>query len=462
MRLSERERSSTIQDMTGFTGSDWRFIGLASLTLVPLVLVLFFGVGANSPVVVAVVTGLAIIAAAFFLSWATEGMETVVPQSVALALLALIEVAPEYTFEVILAYRQQTGLAAASMTGANRLLLGLGWPLIFFVAYLAARRRGVPFSGIRLDYRNAPEILALSVATLYAFVMVVKRSFSLVDSAILVLIYILYIVLALRTGRKTEKGDAREWAERSLPADASSGDADVDKDEDEDVDKDEDEDEVGVAARLKELRGPRKWIAVGAFLAAGAFILYAGAERFIDALLQVGRTLNISEFILIQWVAPFLSEFPESLTAFIWAGMIVFASKGLSNLISSKLNQWTLLIAAIPIAYSVGLGHAAAVPLNTQVADELFLTAAQSVFGMALLLTLRFGLWEATALVILFFVQFFIPVEGIRVIIGWVYLASAAGVIVLRWRKVRLFVELRGPTRTERDGEEASTGDGTP
>lgn len=404
----------------GYTRSDWRKIALASLTLIPLALVVFFHVGVESPVVVAAVTGLSIIAAAFFLSWATEALETVVAQSVALALLALVEVAPEYTFEVILAYRRQTELASASMTGANRLLLGLGWPMIFFVAYLSSRRRGQAWSSIRLDERNAPEILFLLVATLYAFVIVLKHSFSLIDSAILILMYVLYIVLALRTShKKRQQADGEETEE------------------------DDEEEDVGVAAHTKQLTGARKWIAIGSFLVAGAFILYAGAERFIDALLQVGRSLHVSEFILIQWIAPFLSEFPESLTAFIWASTIVLAGRGLSNLISSKLNQWTLLIAAIPIAYSVSFGHAAVVPLDAQVTDEIFLTAAQSVFGMALLLTFRFGLWEATALAVLFLAQFFMPVEGIRLIIAWVYLALAVGFLLLNWRKVRLFKELR-------------------
>ena len=413
---------------SGYTRSDWRKIALASVTLIPLALVVFFHVGVGSPVVVVAVTGLSIVAAAFFLSWATEALETVVAQSVALALLALVEVAPEYTFEVILAYRRQTGLASASMTGANRLLLGLGWPMIFFVAYLSSRRRGQAWSSIRLDERNAPEILFLLVATLYAFVIVLKHSFSLIDSAILILMYVLYIVLALRTSRK--QGQQAEDGEET--------------------EEDDEDDDVGVAAHTKQLTGARKWIAIGSFLVAGAFILYAGAERFIDALLQVGRSLHVSEFILIQWIAPFLSEFPESLTAFIWASMIVLAGRGLSNLISSKLNQWTLLIAAIPIAYSVSFGHAAVVPLDAQVTDEIFLTAAQSVFGMALLLTFRFGLWEATALAVLFLVQFFMPVEGIRLIIAWLYLALAAGFLLLNWRKVRLFKELRTVVATRK------------
>lgn len=428
--------SSKIQEpmkeaRTGYTYSDWLFIGLATFTVLPLILVVFFGLGAHSSWLVALVTGVAIIAAAFFLSWATEALETVVPQAVALAILALIEIAPEYTIEIILAYRKQIDLASASMTGANRLLLGIGWPLIMFIAYVSARRQGRSFTHIQLSTRNVPEIVCLLLATIYAFVMVLKRTFSLLDSAILIGIYIMYVVLAFRSGRE------ETLSSKSKTKTEEAHELDQAKDEDEDDDAD-----IGIAANTKRLPGLQRGLVIGCFLLLGAFILYAGAERFIDAILSIGQGLNVSEFVLIQWVAPFLSEMPESLTAFIWAGMIVLAAKGLSNMVSAKLNQWTLLIATIPLAYSVGVGHLAAVPLTAQVTDELFLTAAQSLFGLALLLTLRFGLREAIALLVLFFAQFFIPVESIRLLIAWFYIALAGLFLVFNWRNIRLFEEM--------------------
>jgi len=435
----------------GYTRSDLLFMGLAALTVLPLILVVFFGLGAHSSWLVALVTGVAIIAAAFFLSWATEALETVVPQAVALAILALIEIAPEYTIEIILAHRQQITLASASMTGANRLLLGIGWPLIMFIAYVSARRKGESFTQIQLGVRNVPEILCLLLATGYGFVMVIKRSFSLLDSCVLVGIYATYVVLAFRSGRK----NTRVQEESS-----EQGESMKESEQDEDDDAD-----IGVAASTKHLPGLQRGIVIGCFLLVGAFILSTGAERFIDAILQIGRGLQVSDFVLLQWIAPFLSEVPESLTAFIWAGMIVFAAKGLSNMVSAKLNQWTLLIATIPIAYSTGVGHLATVPLTVQVTDELFLTAAQSLFGLVLLLTLRFGLREATALLVLFFAQFFIPLESIRLIIAWVYIALSVLFFTFNWRNIRLFGAVRdlisatpAPSKKRRnEGETRST-----
>ncbi|GGO33301.1 hypothetical protein [Deinococcus humi] len=415
-----------------FTRGDWLTIAVAALTLVPFSLVRFSGLAQGHPLLISLVLGMAIIAAAFFLSWATEGLETVVPQSVALALLALIEVAPEYAFEVLLAYRGQTELAAASMTGANRLLLGLGWPLIMVVAFLSARRKGQRFTEIQLDARNAPELLFLLLASLYAFVLVVKRSFSLFDSAILIAIYVAYILTAFRQSKRrpAPAGVLTETDRRSNSA--------ASREPPEDTDEGDEGADIGVAARLKHLPPATRTPVIILFLLAGAYVLLFGAEPFIDAVLQVARQMGVSQFILIQWVAPFLSEFPESLTAFIWAGMIVFAGKGLSNLISSKLNQWTLLIAAIPLAYSVGRGHIASLPLTAQSVDEVFLTAAQSLFGLSLLLTFRFTLRGALLLAGLFLMQFFIPVEGVHVALGWLYLALTAGFLLLNRRKLHL------------------------
>ena len=406
----ERRQSTALQ-RGGYTAADWRWIGLTTLATVLFVAARFFGMGSGSPMLSASAMGLAIVAASFFLSWGVEALETAMPLAVALAILALIEVAPEYTIEAVLAFRQQTTLAAASMTGANRLLLGLGWPMILFVAWGSARRRGQRLTEIALDDREIVTVLFLLAASLYAFVIVAKSTLSVVDSTVLILLYVLYVLGALRTGTAEEHG--------------------------------EEEVEMGIAARTKALPPLARWIVTTVYLGIGAFILYFGAEPFIEAIIQVARGIGVQEFVLIQWIAPFLSEFPESLTAFVWAAMITAAAMGLENLLSSKLNQWTLLIATIPIAYSLGAGHVQAMHLTPAVRDEVFLTAAQSLFGTVLLLTLRFSLWKAWALLVLFLVQFFVPIESVHVILAWIYVVLTAGALVRSWQQIRIREHVR-------------------
>lgn len=123
--------------------------------------------------------------------------------------------------------------------------------------------------------------------------------------------------------------------------------------------------------------------------------------------------------------------------------MVTAAGMGMSNLISSKLNQWTLLIATIPIAYSLGGGRLQAMALTPAVRDEVFLTAAQSLFGIVLLLTFRFSLGKAQALLGLFLIQFFIPIESVRLILAWIYVGLAALVLIRSWRQISLPQTLR-------------------
>ncbi|MDI3297658.1 MAG: hypothetical protein QJR08_00650 [Bacillota bacterium] len=391
-----------------FSRGERRQILWLGLTLVPFVLVLFGGFGRENPLVVAAVTGLAIVAASMYLSWAVEGLESVVSQAVALAVLALIEVAPEYSFSVILAWQQRTDLVVSSMTGSNRLLLGLGWPAILFLAWLGARRRRRPFDGIRLSSHQAVEILFLLIASAYAFVIVLRGSITLLDSLLLVALFLAYVWMALR-----------------LPP----GD-------------DEEEPAIGIGTKVKRLPPVRKALVIGGFIAFGAFVIFFGAEPFIDGVIGVAEGFGISQFFLIQWVAPFLSEFPESLTAFLWAATVVHAPKGMANLVSSKLNQWTLLIASIPIAYSLSLGRPAAMPLSPVGVEELLLTAAQSLLGVLLLTELHFSKLEAIGLLGLFAVQFVLPVESVRMVVAGIYLVLAAAFLVVRLARASLFGEL--------------------
>jgi len=137
--------------------------------------------------------GVAIVGAAFLLSWAAEIAQLDVSQGLALAMLALIAVLPEYlvdaSFAWLAASRPEFApYAVANMTGANRLLIGLAWPLVVLTALLRFRRRRV-----RLEQGHGLEILVLAAASLYAFIMPLKQSISLVDCGVLLAIFAFYI-----------------------------------------------------------------------------------------------------------------------------------------------------------------------------------------------------------------------------------------------------------------------------
>jgi cation:H+ antiporter len=106
-------------------------------------------------------------------------------------------------------------------------------------------------------------------------------------------------------------------------------------------------------------------------VAAGTILLVA--KPFAQALVRTGTDLGIDEFLLVQWLAPLASEAPEFVVValFAWRGQ---STPALGTLVSSKINQWTLLVALLPLVYSVALGRVAALPLDARQQEEVLLT----------------------------------------------------------------------------------------
>ncbi len=90
-------------------------------------------------------------------------------------------------------------------------------------------------------------------------------------------------------------------------------------------------------------------------------IIFISAEPFAESLIAAGKGWGIDEFFLVQWLAPLASEAPEFIIAALWTWR-GDAAAGLGALISSKVNQWTLLVGTIPLVYSISLGHIGASP----------------------------------------------------------------------------------------------------
>jgi cation:H+ antiporter len=169
----------------------------------------------------------------------------------------------------------------------------------------------------------------------------------------------------------------------------------------------------------------RRLAVVGMFVFAAVVILMC-AERFAEALVSTGEELGISEFLLVQWLAPLASEAPELLIAGLYAWRLN-TNAGLGTLVSSKVNQWTLLVGTLPIVFSIAAGGLHGLPIDAHQREELLLTAAQSFFAIAVLVTLSISTREAILLFSLFWAQFII---GAIVPESWA-LAERVGVSVL-------------------------------
>lgn len=78
---------------------------------------------------------------------------------------------------------------------------------------------------------------------------------------------------------------------------------------------------------------------------------------------------------------------------------------GFNALISSKLNQWTLLIGTLAVVYSISAGQIGTLPFDSKQAAEIWITAAQSFFAIAILTNFEISTREALALLGLFVTQ---------------------------------------------------------
>ena len=174
--------------------------------------------------------------------------------------------------------------------------------------------------------------------------------------------------------------------------------------------------------------GRRAW-AIGLFLFATTAI-FVSAEPFAESLVTIGRGTDIDEFLLVQWIAPLASESPEFVVAILFA-LKLRGSVGIGTLVSSKVNQWTLLVSALPIAYSLSRGAVEGLPLDDRQSLELWLTSAQSLFAVILLCNLRFRRSEALLLASIFTVQLVFSSEEVRWFCLWLYIALAVGWLTL-------------------------------
>lgn len=377
--------------------------------------------------------GISVLAAAFLLAWAAEALQADISKGLAMAVLAFIAVLPEYAVDLYFAasaardptYAQY---AAANMTGSNRLLIGVGWSLVALCSiYQSYKNLGgraktsvsvsieLAAPAVRLDPGYGVDLVVLSLATLWSLAMPLMGRIGVWNGVGMLLLFGFYI-----------------WR--------VSGGADSEPELN------------GVARDLGQQPKGRRRTLVGLLLALAMGTLLAAAKPFAESLIESGTMLGIDRFLLVQWLAPLASEAPELLVATIFA-LNGHGSSGMSALLSSKVNQWTLLVGTLPIVYSGAMGRVAALPLDTRQTEELVLTASQSLLGVAFLLNGRLEGWKAILLLVLFLVQLPFTHPEVRYALSLIYVVLAITFFAIYARHLRKHIKLafsRGNADPER------------
>ncbi|MFC6826434.1 sodium:calcium antiporter [Halopelagius fulvigenes] len=386
------------------------------------------------------ISGIAVLGASFLLAWGAETAEKDVPRAFALAVLAVLAVAPEYAVDALYAWQAASdpnaaNLAVANMTGANRILIGLGWSgIALFSIYKASQlpdskddvvdKPGTLRDAVQLDPSISTEILFLFAATVFAFFVPLHGGIDWFDTVVLVGLYFAYIGIIIR-------GDTEEH-----------------------------EEQVGVPAYFQARKKGVRIPAVLTLFAYSGFLIFTAVEPFAHGLEEIGLQFGIPEFFMIQWFAPLASESPELIVTAYLVNK-ARATAAFNALISSKLNQWTLLIGTLVVVYSIALGRYGMLPFDFKQAAEIWLTAAQSFFALAILMNFEISVREAVALLVLFVSQvvaeFFIiqtvaeplaETYSIYLLVGYsvVYMILGVGLVAQRFDDFRRLTRITAAT----------------
>jgi cation:H+ antiporter len=369
----------------------------------------------------------AVISASLLIAWAAEASEFSISKGLALALVAIVQTIPEYFVEGTIAWKAGKDPlnctvdcwipnVIANFTGANRLLTGLGWPLILFTVIVQKRRNGKTGpTSIALRKEQSVELVFMLGSSLYYTLVLVRGELSLFDSLVLGATFVGYMWLLYRL--PTEKDELDEVLE-------------------------------GPPRAIIEMKSIARRLAViiGLFVFAGLTFVFV-TDAFVESIRTIAVSLLVpilgsgAVFFSIQWIAPVLSEFPEKVSAFNWARTIRLAPTALLNFMSSSVNELTALVALIPVVFVISSGSLTGTIPVGQHDVEIFLTLAQSLYACAALLDLEYNVSNATILFGLWVVS--TAIVEVRLVVGIVFLILAAVEVVLQRKKIVVFSAFR-------------------
>ncbi len=399
------------------SGREWVWVAACMAVGAAAAALVFSGLHPH-PLVTAAVLAIGIVGGAFLLSWAAEAAQIDVSASLAIAVLALVAILPEYSIEAVLAWKagasfdpengssllalrysgavtDEMSRVAANVTGANRLLIGIGWSLVVLIYYLRRRRP--------LDMRGGTgmslEIRTLTVATLLSFLVFAMSQVHVALAAVMIAVYLFYLWVS----------SAQESGEPHL---------------------------VGVSLLIGSLPDKKRRTVLAALFVYAVAVILVVAEPFVESLVETGREMGIDEFILIQWVAPLASEAPEIVLAILFS-LRANPLAGMTTLISAEVNQLTLLIGSMVVVFSLSSGEPLNFGLESRQAAEFLLTSAMSLFAV-LLIASRVIDWKGGAVLLgLFVAHLFFTSESERMLFAYIFLALSVVLVVMDRKRLR-------------------------
>src|SRR6185295_2964830 len=151
-----------------------------------------------------------VLGSAIVIAWGAEAAQFLISQGLALAILAWLQTLPEFAVEAVIAWQagkdpSKTHLAIANFTGSLRLLVGLGWPMIYFVAAAFGWREKRKFVDINLEPEHSIEIFGLLLPIVYFTFVWWKGTLTVWDAFPLMSCYFVYLFVLWKIPPREEK-----------------------------------------------------------------------------------------------------------------------------------------------------------------------------------------------------------------------------------------------------------------
>lgn len=381
-------------------------LAVAAAFTAPGLLVRFSG-GASPPPLQLLAYGTSVVAAAFMLAWATEAAQVDIRHGIVIALVAFVAILPEYVVEVHYAFIGQAEYVTANLTGASRLLLGFAVGLPAAVGLLRGRWGVAPIRRLSLASPHRLELAILGVASIWALRGVLRGELTMLDCAVLIGVYVLYLRRVAVIG-----GDGPP--------------------------------PVGVAEQLANLPAEQRKRWVRGLTLYAAIVILVTAVPFGDSVLGTGALVGIKPYVLLQWVVPVATEAPELVVAFV----LLRHGRGgqsLAVLLAGAVSQYTLALGTLPLAYELGVASGP-LPLPGRERIELFLTTGVGLYAIASLVMLRLSRGDSAMMLALFTAQFLLPSVYTRLGFAIVFWVVAIDILIAERRNLPLLVATLRPS----------------
>jgi cation:H+ antiporter len=266
------------------------------------------------------------------------------------------------------------------------------------MALLPERLRPRRVGPIELQPANRVDLAIIGVSALWGLRAVIGGELTLLDSAVLISLYVLYL-----------RRSATAGGESPPP--------------------------LGVAAELAELPKARRQRWVGGLMLAAALVILLTAVPFGDAVLGTGTLVGISPYLALQWLVPIATEMPEMVVAVVLL-MHQRGGQSVAVLLAGAVSQYTLALGTLPLAYLAGAG-VGPLPLQPREQIELLLTMGVALYAVSALVTLRLSRADASLMFVLFAAQFLLPTGLTRLAIAVIFTAIAVDVLLSERRQLR-------------------------